>query len=114
MGRTGRLIWLVLCLMPLMLGTQRPRYDKMSPLLRQLVRQQVASSRSSVGQRSVGEVCVFVKATTPQVLSDYGCRELARVGQIFIASVPLDRLQGLSFDRRILRMEARMGNSCLL
>lgn len=111
MGRTGRLIWLVSWLMPLMLGAQRPRYDKMSPLLRQLARQQVVSSRSSVGQCSVGEVCVFVKATTPQALSDYGCRELARVGQIYIASVPLDCLQSLSFDNRILRMEARMGNS---
>ena len=104
------LIWCV----PMLLMAQQARYDKMSPLLRQLARQQTALSRSD-GGRSVAKtqatVCAFVKTTDPNALSDHGCRVLAHAGTIYIATIPIDALSALSLDTRVLRMEARQGNS---
>ena len=117
------LLWALLCLLPLTTGAQRPRYEKMSPLLRQLARQQTAvadaradtaaAARAAVGadaRRQVA-VCAFVKATAPEALSEYGCRQLARAGNVYIAAVPVSRLGAMSLDPRVLRMEARQGNS---
>ena len=105
---------MLLCLMPLALWAQRPRYEKMSPLLRQLARQQVtvaATGGKHAAAVRQGEICAFVKTTTPQALTDHGCKELARVGQISIAAVPISQLGIMSLDARVLRMEARQHNS---
>ena len=56
-------------------------------------------------------VCAFVKVSDPQALEEHGCRLLASAGSVHIASIPIDELGTLSLDPRILRIEARRGNS---
>ena len=95
---------------------QRPQYAKLSPLLRQLARAEVAASRANhsslVTHRSSPTfVTAFMKVTDSQTLADYACRELAHVGQVYIAAIPLSQLPAMSDDPRVLRMEARQGTS---
>ena len=113
MNMTYRWLCLLLCLVPLMVVAQRPDYGKMSPLLRQLARQQTASSRAGIGSATarLTTVCAFVKATSPEALSEHGCQILTHVGQIYIAAIPVGELAALSLDERVLRIEARQGNS---
>ncbi|MBR5689743.1 MAG: S8 family serine peptidase [Prevotella sp.] len=80
---------------------QKPRLYKMSPMLRQLV----------VG-KNVPQVCAFVrvKGDAEPIFSRHGCRELARKGDIYIVSIPTDKLSSLSQERAVSRIEARRGN----
>ena len=80
---------------------QKPRLYKMSPMLRQLV----------VG-KNVPQVCAFVrvKGDAEPIFSRHGCRELARKGDIYIVSIPTDKLSALSQERSVSRIEARRGN----
>ena len=97
-------------------SAQRPQWNKMSPMLRQLVRtKNVQPSSSTVRSAmplsaaknpSPSIVYALVKTTDRSILSTYGCHELAHVGSISIASIPVDQLAALSLDRRVLRMEA--------
>jgi len=102
---------------------QRPQYGKMSPLLRQL-------SRMNQGDRFLirdgikqpvplihrapliqQRVCMFAKVTDTQALTDHDCRILTQVGNVCIVDAPIRELGTLSLDARVLRMEARQGNS---
>ncbi len=121
--------------------SQQVRWEKLSPMLRQMVRQQQRSAESTPASRNstsfsqnsmsisqysmsifqnsaplVPEVCAFVRIadSSTEVLTANGCRDLASVGQIHIASIPVDRLAPLSLDRRVLRMEARPVGQILL
>lgn len=121
--------------------SQQVRWEKLSPMLRQMVRQQqrsaVSMSRNqnasgftqnsmsifensmSILQNSaslVPEVCAFVRVadSSASVLTANGCRDLASVGNIHVASIPVDRLAPLSLDHRVLRMEARPVGQLLL
>ena len=112
---------------------QRPQYGKMSPLLRQLSRQVNQRDRFLI-HRALGDikalgcaawlvqepvplihapqrVCMFAKVTDTQALTDYDCRLLAQVGGVCIVDAPISELGALSLDSRVLRMEARQGNS---
>lgn len=93
----------------LSLQAQRPLYSKLSPLLRHLARQeQMTASRAQLPNSIPSrDICAFVKVSDANVLEEYGCRQLARIGQISIASVPISSLAPLSCDRRVSRIEAR-------
>lgn len=100
---------------------QQAAWHKLSPMLRQMVRQQQASaSRSEESRISVKshapEVCALVRIsnTDTDVLADYGCRDLGVVGNIHIASIPVDRMAPLSLDTRVQRIEARPAGHLLL
>ena len=121
-GLRFKLIIVLLCLLSISVFAQRPRYGKMSPLLRQLVRSSspltphpshISHLPSSIVHRP-SSVCAFVKVgdNGEEVLLEHGCKVLARVGQVCIADIPVRQLGALSLDARILRMEARQGN-CL-
>ena len=102
----------LLAFLSLPLSAQRPCWGKMSPFLRHLVRQESNASRQvlpSIARTSLS-VLSFIKLDDPQVLADYGCTELARVGQVYIADIPISQLAALSADPRVLRIEARQGN----
>ena len=128
-----------LTLLPVL--AQQARWEKLSPMLRQMVRQQARSEEAaarlqnsmtfekysmsifqnsmSIFQNSappVPEVCAFMRiaGSSAQVLADNGCRDLASVGDIHIASIPVNRLASLSLDPRVLRMEARPTGQLLL
>ena len=93
---------------------QRPQWNKMSPMLRQLVRTKnlhPSTARptmplSTANNPSRATVCALVKTTDRNMLSAYGCRELAHVGSISIANIPVDQLAALSLDRRVQRIES--------
>jgi len=104
---------------------QQANWSKLSPMLRQMVRQQVKQSPAPLPspaaarlqrQPSSPEVCAFVRINDADtaVLSDYGCRDLTAVGDIHIASIPVDRLALLSLDTRVQRIEARPRGRLLL
>ena len=107
-------------LMTVISGTQAQRadYSKMSSWLRQLTLEQQSRMRRAPAARQQ-EVCAFVRistdvdgVTTPEeVLQNMGCRTLAQVGNIAIASIPLRALPALSKHPRVERIEARQGNS---
>jgi subtilisin family serine protease len=110
---------LILAVLALAVNAQQARWQKLSPMLRQLVRQQMAAQpaaarSSSTPDGSAAEVCAFVRLTDAGVLADYGCRDLAGVGNIHIVSIPIDRLDALSLDRRVERLEARPVGQTLL
>lgn len=94
---------------------QKAAWSKLSPMLRQIVRQQMvtpeAQSRHSsahIGGQSV-QVCALarINAESQRVVDDYGCQDLGAVGKIHILSIPAERLAELSLDHRIDRIEAR-------
>lgn len=94
--------------------------SKMSPWLRQLTMQEKPSTHAAhasgghVTQRR--EVCAFIRLTDSdeEVLRQYDSRSLAKVGNIHVANIPVDRLRGLSADSRVVRIEARpMGQTLL-
>ena len=99
---------------------QRPRYDKLSPMLRKLARQ---SQRPQWSQRSQSpykpqrpqSVCAFVKVADggEAILQQRGCRVLAQMGDICIADIPKSAIGPLSLDRRILRIEANRNTHAL-
>lgn len=111
-----RLTILLLCLLSIPVFAQRPQYGKMTPLLRQLSRQVNHGDRFLIRDGikqpvPMIHVCMFAKVTDTQVLTDHHCRILAKVGNVCIVDAPISELGTLSLDSRILRMEARQGNS---
>ena len=117
-------ILVLIALVSLPVLAQRPRYDKLSPMLRKMVRSEnmareshgssrVNGQRSTVnGQWSMvngtPEVCAFVQVAAggEAFLEESGCRVLAQEGDICIANIPKSSIGRLSLDDRILRIEA--------
>ncbi len=100
---------------------QRPVLGKLSPMLRSIVTSQRRASASSVGVRSVAwprdaSLCAFVRTSAPAdaLLSGYGGRVLAQVGDICIVDLPLSQLGALSTESSVLRIEAGRGTQALL
>lgn len=103
----------------LMLSTvsvaQRPQWSKLSPMLRQLVRQGTASGDGQSARHGLAHgrdgrhVCAFVRISGDgdRLLANYQCRPLARVGNIYIADIPVNRIGELSLNRQVLRIEAQ-------
>ena len=59
------------------------------------------------------KVCAFVKLSSgagETALADNGCVVIARIGDIFIADVPVAQLVSMVSDRRIARVEAERSN----
>ena len=101
------------------LQAQRADFSKMSSVVRRAAMEQQTMQRSR--QRSAAprltadgeaQLCAFVRVQgdCDEVLSAHGCRLLARLGQVAIASIPLGRLAPLSADLRVQRIEA--GERC--
>ena len=101
-------------------SAQHAGYGKMSPFLRQVAREQRLQQRRQV--RSAGlaaspplQVCAFVKTTGgTAVLQENACQPLAQFGDIYIASIPVNKLHALSLDSRVVRMEAHRSNSLMM
>ena len=78
---------------------QAPRWGKLSPMLRQMVRG---------GQQQPRYVTAFVRITSDadEVLSRYHSQSLAQAGNVHVASIPVSQLRQMSLDRRVARIEA--------
>ena len=99
----------MLMLMPLSLCAQR-KDVKLSPWLRQIVRQQQPEhgTRAKAPVHDDRTVIAFIRITADadELLASHHSRSLARFGDIHIASIPLSQLRPLALDRRVLRIEA--------
>lgn len=106
---------LLLFALALPLQAQRPNYGKMSSMLRQIAHQQNHCQVKGKKARSVNrqEICAFIRITqdADEVLEHHSCRKLAQFGDIYIASIPLNRLNTLSLDNRVTRIEANRTHS---
>ena len=95
----------------------RPRYEKLSPMLRKIVRSPHNGQWSMVNGQSSSSPQVFafvkVKEGGEAALQENGCRLLEQVGDICIAAIPKSRIGALSLDSRILRVEANRGTCAL-
>lgn len=102
---------------------QQPVYGKMSPMVRQLVRQQQlrhplrkpASAPSSEDTPDY-HTCVFLRITedAPQVMDAHQCRPLAQYGDIYIVDVPLSQVSALSAQHQVQRIEAEPMSEALM
>lgn len=91
---------------------QRPRYEKMSPFVREAMASALATKQFTRSQSDDRLLTAFVRidGNAAEVLSQYGCKELARVGDISIAAIPLSNLGALSCGRQVKRIET--GRRC--
>ncbi|MBR1400287.1 MAG: S8 family peptidase [Prevotella sp.] len=96
---------------------QRADYAKMSSLVRQIAVRESAGARNMrptnpqpqpMQPQPQPSVCAFVRIEGDggQVLSENGCRQLARFGDIYIADIPVSRLRSLSLYGNVKRIEA--------
>ena len=98
---------------------QRPRYDKLSPMLRQMVRtdatQRTSGPHKAYAPADRREVCAFVQVAPggEDLLAANGCRVLAQEGDICIANIPKASIGRLSLDDRIVRIEANRSTRLL-
>lgn len=92
---------------------QRSAFGKMSPWVKMAAMEHTAKNRLPAKRGQGGmDMCAFVKLAegADSVLARHDCRQLARFGQIAIASIPLHRLSALAAERGVMRIEA--GRSC--
>ena len=91
---------------------QRPRYEKMSPFVREAMASALATKQFTRSQSDDRLLTAFVRidGNAAEVLKQYGCKELARVGDISIAAIPLSKLGALSCGRQVKRIET--GRRC--
>jgi len=91
---------------------QRPRYEKMSPFVREAMASALATKQLTRSQSDDRLLTAFVRidGNAAEVLRQYGCKELARVGDISIAAIPLSSLGALSCGRQVKRIET--GRRC--
>lgn len=85
---------------------------KLSSSLRQLVYDNAALRLAPKHATHPRRVCALVKTSdaTAQPLCDNGCVPIARIGDIFVADIPMSALPRLAADTRISRIEAERGN----
>ena len=91
---------------------QRPCYEKMSPFVREAMASALATKQLTRSQSDDRLLTAFVRidGNAAEVLRQYGCKELARVGDISIAAIPLSKLGALSCGRQVKRIET--GRRC--
>lgn len=94
---------------------QQPNYNKMSPLVREAatdVIQQRRQAPSIYPEQYQPTITAFAKfsGNADGLIKKYSCRQLAKVDDIYILSIPLNQLAGLSNEKNVLRIEAGNGN----
>ena len=106
------LLSLIFLLSVCKLEAQRPSFDKMSPFVREAMVDELTNRRltRSVGNQRILTAFVRINGDAEKVLHRYGCRELARVGDISIAAIPLDKLGELSLCKQVTKIES--GKRC--
>ena len=94
-------------LLPFLAEAQRPRYDKMSPLIRYNTLQEVAKRQGTrkAKEQSPSRMLALVQSENKDVLLQHGCRIYAQWGNIYAAAVPKRELAALSLRKEVLRIE---------
>lgn len=94
---------------------QQTNYNKMSPLVREAatdVIQQRRQAPSIYPEQYQPTITAFAKfsGNADGLIKKYRCRQLAKVDNVYILSIPLNQLAGLSNEKNVLRIEAGNGN----
>ena len=91
---------------------QQADYTKMSSYVRRAVVQQHAQRRKAPSFRGQAPLmCAIVKASSQQVLQQYGCQIKAKWGDLYIVTLRTNRLAELSREPQVQRIEA--GEPCV-
>ena len=106
------IVFLLFIFISLGIIAQRPRYEKMSPFVREAMASALATKQLTRSQSDDRLLTAFVRidGNAAEVLRQYGCKELARVGDISIAAIPLSKLGALSCGKQVKRIET--GRRC--
>ena len=94
------------------MNAQRPRYEKMSSFVREAMASSLVNKQLTRSQSENRLLTAFVRidGNSAEVLKQYGCKELARVGDVSIAAIPLNKLGSLSCGKQVKRIET--GRRC--
>ena len=94
------------------MNAQRPRYEKMSSFVREAMASSLVNKKLTRSQSDNRLLTAFVRidGNSAEVLKQYGCKELARVGNVSIAAIPLNKLGALSCGKQVKRIET--GRRC--
>ena len=106
------IIYLLLIFTSLSIRAQRPRYEKMSLFVREAMASALVTKQLTRSQGDNRLLTAFVRidGNSAEILRQYGCKELARVGDISIAAIPLNKLGALSCGKQVIRIET--GRRC--
>lgn len=113
-----RIILFVIGMMgAVMMMAQQADYQKMSSWVRRAVKTQHTIRRQAPAlHRQIPSICAFVRISDDanRILEEHHCRKLAQFGDIYIASIPLNRLSDLSLNRQVQRIEAGERHTALM
>ena len=106
------IVFLLFIFISLSMNAQRPRYEKMSPFVREAMASSLVNKQLTRSQSDNRLLTAFVRidGNSAEVLKQYGCKELARVGNVSIAAIPLNKLGALSCGKQVKRIET--GRRC--
>ena len=99
---------LLAVLLPFLAEAQRPRFDKMSPMVRYEVMQQEAGNatqRTKVKEKNPRRMLTLVQTNDEEVLGRHDCRIFSHWGNIYAVSIPKAELAPLSLRKEVLRIE---------
>jgi len=105
--------YLFLCLFLLATLHSQAQVSKLSPFVRRAIAQEQQSVKKAkqIGQQhSSPSIMTFVKSTDMNILKNEDCRIYAQWDDIYIASIPLDKVHSLAKQKEIIRIEA--GKPC--
>lgn len=113
-----RIILFVIGMMgAVMMMAQQADYRKMSSWVHRAVKTQHTTRRQAPAlHRQIPSICAFVRISedADRILEEHHCRKLAQFGDIYIASIPLNRLSDLSLNRQVQRIEAGERHTALM
>ena len=93
-------------------------YNKVSPHLSRLVRNAPATSRGAAGQQAAQTVMVLTKlvpgADADELSARYGLHVEATIGRVLVVSMPIDQVESMAADDRVVRIEAERAPRKLL
>ena len=109
-------------LLPFIAEAQRPRYDKMSPMVRlqsyrrlpapssgECLKARASKQKEEItpikGERGGGSLLALVQSESEDVLREHGCHVYAHWGDIYATAVPKQELAALSLRKEVLRIE---------
>lgn len=93
-------------------------YNKVSPHLSRLVHNAPATSRGAAGQQAAQTVMVLTKlvpgADADELSARYGLHVEATIGRVLVVSMPIDQVESMAADDRVVRIEAERAPRKLL
>ncbi|MBQ9170466.1 MAG: cation:proton antiporter [Bacteroidaceae bacterium] len=114
-ARRSAMVLLALTL-PILAAAQRPRFDKMSPMVRYAAMNEYKTQSSGLGgtrQKSAsptaergGNMLTLIQCSSEETLRQHGCRIYSKWGDIYAAKVPKRELAALSLRKEVTRIES--------